>query len=66
MRESELLREKDVALRYGFTLAWLRRARREGRGPRFIRVGRMVFYRCCDIEVFLLAHVVEPNFGQHE
>lgn len=61
MADHELLREKDVALRYGFTLSWLRRTRRERRGPTFIRLGRIIFYRVTDIEDFLTIHEVETK-----
>lgn len=61
MDDMELLRERQLIVRYGFTAAWLRRARREGRGPKFLRLGRMIFYRRTDIEAYLAEHEVETN-----
>ena len=34
-------------------------ARRERRGPRFLKVGKLVRYRRADIEAYLSAHAVE-------
>jgi predicted DNA-binding transcriptional regulator AlpA len=61
MDDVELLRERQLIVRYGFTAAWLRRARREGRGPKFLRLGRMIFYRRAHVEGYLAAHEVETN-----
>ena len=56
---TEVLNERDVEAIYGFTVPYLRRARRERRGPRFMKVGKLVRYRKADIESFLSAHTVE-------
>ena len=61
MQYQELLMEQQVFNLYGFTLAWLRRTRREGRGPRFLKLGKMVRYRRSDVEAYLKAHTVEPK-----
>jgi len=63
MQDAELLRERQVTQRFGLTGPWLRRSRREGRGPRFIRLGRMVFYRVSDIAGYLAANEIETNDG---
>jgi len=47
------LTETEVAEMLRCTKAALRKWRREGRGPRFIRVGRLVRYRLADVEEFL-------------
>ncbi len=59
--ESDLIREKDVSRRYGFGLPWLRRARRELRGPKFVRLGKMIFYRRADVEAYVTAHEVQTR-----
>ncbi len=49
----QILTETEVAEILRCTKAALRRWRREGRGPRFIRVGRLIRYRLSDVEEFL-------------
>jgi predicted DNA-binding transcriptional regulator AlpA len=61
MQDSELLTERQVWNRYGLSISWQRRTRRERRGPRFLKLGKMVRYRGCDIETYLAAHTVEPK-----
>lgn len=55
----ELLNESEVDQQYGLSRPWLRRCRLERRGPRFIKLGRMVRYRRKDIEAYLSLHAVE-------
>jgi predicted DNA-binding transcriptional regulator AlpA len=58
MIAQEVLNERQVQEVYGFSIPYLRRARREGRGPRFLKVGKLIRYRRSDIEDFLNAHEV--------
>jgi hypothetical protein len=60
-RDSELLREPEVKRRYGLGSAWLRKSRKLRRGPAFIRVGRMIFYRREDLDAFVKANRIEPD-----
>jgi hypothetical protein len=60
-RESELLREHEVKREYKLTGPWLRKNRWLKIGPPFIKLGRMVFYRRCDLDVFIAAHRIEPG-----
>ena len=55
----QLLNESQLWNEYGLTIAWQRRVRREGRGPAFLKLGKMVRYRRSDIEAYLAAHTVE-------
>ena len=48
-----LLNEKQVAELLCCTKSALRRWRREGRGPRFVKIGRLVRYRQEDVEDFI-------------
>jgi predicted DNA-binding transcriptional regulator AlpA len=58
--DSELLSEREVLSEYRLKISWMRRARREKRGPVFLKFGRrMVRYRRKDIEAYLSAHVVQ-------
>ena len=61
MNAPEILNERQVSEIYGFTIPYLRRPRREKRGPRFLKVGKLVRYRRADIESFLTAHTVETT-----
>jgi predicted DNA-binding transcriptional regulator AlpA len=61
MANREVLNEREVGEEYGFTIPFLRRARRERRGPRFVKVGRMVRYRRADVEAYLSAHIIQTN-----
>ena len=64
MANREVLNEREVWEEFGFTIPFLRRARRERRGPRFLKVGKMVRYRRADVEAYLSAHVVETTDRQ--
>ena len=59
--QPEILNERQVGEIYGFTIPYLRRARRERRGPRFLKLGKLVRYRRSDIESFLSANAVETS-----
>ncbi len=48
-----LLQEKEVAQMLSCTVAALRRWRREGRGPRYAKLGRLVRYREADVDDFV-------------
>ena len=61
MSSREILNEREVWEEYGFTIPYLRRARRERRGPRFLKVGKLVRYRRSDIEAYLSANAVETR-----
>ena len=61
----EVLNERQVQAVYGLSVPYLRRARRERLGPRFLKVGKLVRYRRIDIEAYLSAHAVETNEARH-
>ena len=61
MQDKELLTEHQVWNRYGLSVSWQRRTRRERRGPKFLKLGKMVRYRISDVEAYLLAHEIESN-----
>lgn len=65
MLDKELLTESEVWNHYRLSISWQRRTRREGRGPRFLKLGKMVRYRRCDIEAYLAANTVEPKPSSH-
>lgn len=57
--DREVFTEAEVSRRYGLSVPWLRRARLERRGPRFLKISRMVRYRKADVEEYLAQHAVE-------
>ena len=58
---AEILDERQVSRRYGLSKPWLRKARRERRGPPFLKIGKMVRYRRQAVEAFLAAHTVNTD-----
>lgn len=56
-----VLREPAAAKILGVSKAALRRWRREGRGPSFVRLERAIGYRLADLERFLAANTVAPK-----
>jgi hypothetical protein len=55
-----LLSQRDAALALKVSVRTLERWRVNGGGPLFVKYGRKVGYRDCDLEAWLAAHVV-PN-----
>lgn len=49
----QLMTEDETARALKCTKAALRRWRRERRGPRYVKLGRLVRYRESDLEVFI-------------
>jgi hypothetical protein len=49
----ELLTDEDVARITGRSRSTLQKDRVVGRGPRFVRVGRLVRYRPVDVQSYL-------------
>jgi predicted DNA-binding transcriptional regulator AlpA len=61
MNTAEILNERQVQEIYGLSIPYLRRARRERRGPRFIKLGKLVRYRRVDLEAYIAAGTVETK-----
>lgn len=55
------LTEADAANYIGMTRAFMRKARTEGRGPAYMRLGRTVRYRLEDLDAYLTRHRVETR-----
>jgi predicted DNA-binding transcriptional regulator AlpA len=60
----QIVREPGTAKMMGVSEAGLRRMRREGRGPSYVRIGRCIGYRLTDIEAFLSENTVHPSRGK--
>ncbi len=54
-----LLTEDELAKLWGVTSSLLQKMRHEGRGPRFVRIGRLVRYRMSDV----MRYVEENSIG---
>lgn len=50
---AEFLADTDVAERMPVSVHTLRKWRREGRGPKFFRIGALVRYRAEDLDAWL-------------
>lgn len=61
MSPEPTLSQKEAADRLGITHETLRKWRRFGRGPKFLRLGTCIRYRAEDIEAFIAANVVDPT-----
>ncbi len=51
-----LLNRDQVAKRFGITKRFLEACAARGDGPRYVRLGRLVRYRVCDIETWIEAN----------
>ena len=47
------LKVKDAATRLGLSASTLNKWRTQGRGPKFVKLGRSVCYRTADIDAWL-------------
>lgn len=57
----ELLQTAEAAQEIHMSPFWLHKERSQGRGPRFIRIGRKVFYRPSDLRAWLEERYVETT-----
>ena len=60
-RPTPTIDEQNAAPYVGYTRDALRKWRREGRGPAYIRFNRSVRYRVSDLDAWLDAHRVETR-----
>ena len=58
-----LFTEEQVAQFLNCTKSALRRWRREGRGPRFVKIGRLVRYRQEHVEDFVNQNTVQAHLA---
>jgi len=52
----DLIDEATLAMRLGVSRSTLQSWRYAGRGPRFIKLGRMIRYRNADVDAYLRAN----------
>ena len=60
---NKLHNEQGAAEMLGCSVAALRKWRRRGSGPAYVKVGRLVRYRETDLLAYLDAHCVQPVGG---
>ena len=60
--ERKLFSELEVCKIYGLSASWLRRARRERRGPPFLKLGRLIRYHQKDFESYLIECTVATQY----
>jgi excisionase family DNA binding protein len=51
------LRVREAASRLGLSASTLNKWRTQGRGPRFVKLGRSVCYRMADLDAWLIENV---------
>ncbi len=56
--DSHCLNEHDVSMTLKVSIALLRKGRREGGGPPFLKLGRAVRYQALGLKTWLEAHEV--------
>lgn len=59
--EQSLLTQRETSRVLHISQRTLQKWRSEGRGPRWLRVGRRIWYRPADIEEWLDEQVVDPR-----
>lgn len=64
LRQKHALSDVEVSELYGWSPSTLRRWRSDGIGPKFIRDGRMVYYRITDIESYISSRAVRTRDQQ--
>ncbi len=61
MSDSKYLTERELSLECKVSVPWLRKARRSGGGPRYLKINRMVRYCRADVEAWLNTRRVGPR-----
>lgn len=61
MNAKQVLDEREVSSEYSLSVPWLRKRRRLGGGPPFLKIGEMVRYWRKNVETYLEAHMVQPH-----
>ena len=59
--DDPLLREAEAAVHLGTPPATLQWWRHKGRGPKYLKVGRRIFYRRSHLDAFLATAEIEPQ-----
>jgi predicted DNA-binding transcriptional regulator AlpA len=65
MEGARAINESELARQANISTAVLRKWRREGRGPRFVKLGRLVRYLVRDVEVWLDDQAVSTQNKNH-
>ena len=59
----QCLTEQEVSARTGLSLSTLRAHRFKRIGFPYIKIGRAVRYRVCDLEALLSKHLIDPSLN---
>ena len=59
----QCLTEQEVSAPTGLSLSTLRAHRFKRIGFPYIKIGRAVRYRVCDLEAFLSKHLIDPSLN---
>jgi hypothetical protein len=63
---ADAMTESELARRASVSVAALRKWRREGRGPRFLRLGRLIRYLVEDVDAWLHSNSFDCRHDQAE
>jgi len=58
---ADAMTESELARRASVSVAALRKWRRDGTGPRFLRLGRLIRYLVGDVDIWLHSHAFGGN-----
>lgn len=65
MLSSIPINEYDAAIRIGVSVSLLRKWRKEKKGPRYFRYGKLIRYREVEIEAFIQSKAVDGGDDHH-
>lgn len=60
MEDRNLLNEKQAAERLGVAVKTMQQWRHFGRGPKYVKVGRLAKYQPSDIDAYIKSRTVNP------
>lgn len=60
-RVNERWDEKKAAPYLGVSVKWLQQARCQGRGPKYIKIGKCVRYNVADLDAYIASRTVNPS-----
>lgn len=60
MEDKNLLNERQAAERLGVAVKTMQQWRHYGKGPKWVKVGRLARYRPADIDSYITGRIVNP------
>jgi excisionase family DNA binding protein len=60
MEDKNLLNERQAAERLGVAMKTMQQWRHHGKGPKWVKVGRLARYRSADLDAYITSRIVNP------